>query len=86
MMITFGDDAADAFRAMVAAIPADWSIALLDDEPLTTGDFAQGIDYAQLVATTPEGIAYRDVAESGEIVAGPIKIRRWEEIARVHVY
>lgn len=86
MIISYGEDARDVFRSMVGQIPAGYIVALLDTgEDIDPISFIRGTD-AELVTTTPEGVAYRDVTDTGSTVDGPIKIRRWEEIDRVHVY
>jgi hypothetical protein len=86
MQLTFGEDAADAFQTAVQHLPAGYTVALLgdhDDLP-PGGDIAVGVD-VRIEATTAEGVAYRDLTTDAEPF-GPIKIFRWEDLHRVHVY
>jgi len=85
-VITFGDDAFDAFVAIASRIPGGYTIALLgegEDPPAGT-DIAPGTD-VRFRTADEDGITY-EVLDAMAEPTGEVRTRPWAQVARIHVY
>jgi hypothetical protein len=87
LIVTVSSDARDVFPSLIKSIPAGHTVALLGPGQELSPDPAivPEVD-VEIVAIDQAGLAYRNLSADGSTPVGPIKIRPWEEIERVHVY
>jgi hypothetical protein len=87
LSITFDGEARNVFETLLRAIPHGYTVALLGEGQQVPSAPAVVPDIdVTIVAIDATGVAYRNLTPVDAEPTGPIKIKKWEDIDRVHVY